>query len=81
VGGRALVTGTAEYVHWIDDTWGAAVFVDAGDAKDNFKEIKLAQGIGTGLRYKTPAGPIAIDIAYGKDVKKVRLDFSIGIAF
>lgn len=81
VGGRALVTGTAEYVHWIDDTWGAAVFVDAGDAKDNFKELKLAQGIGTGLRYKTPAGPIAIDIAYGKEVKKVRLDFSIGIAF
>jgi translocation and assembly module TamA len=81
VGGRALLTGTAEYVHWLQDTWGIAVFVDEGDAANTFADLKLEQGIGAGVRLKTPAGPIAIDLAYGKEVQKFRLDFSIGIAF
>jgi translocation and assembly module TamA len=81
VGGRALATGTAEYVHWLDGNWGVAGFVDEGDAAAQYSELKLQQGIGGGLRFKTPAGPIALDLAYGREVKKFRLDFSIGIAF
>lgn len=81
VGGRALVTGTVEYVHWLQENWGMAIFVDEGDAAATAPELKMAEGIGAGLRLKTPAGPIALDLAYGKDVKKFRLDFSIGIAF
>lgn len=81
VGGRALLTGTAEYVHWLENDWGVAAFLDEGNAADRFSQLQLQQGIGAGLRFKTPAGPIALDLAYGKQVKKFRLDFSIGIAF
>ncbi len=81
VGGRVLTTASAEYVHWLDETWGVAGFVDIGDAADTFTQLNLNQGIGLGVRYKTPAGPIALDVAYGRQARKYRLDFSIGIAF
>ncbi|MFZ6870450.1 autotransporter assembly complex protein TamA [Undibacterium sp. Di27W] len=80
-GGRVMATASAEYVHWLDQTWGAATFVDVGNAADNWRALSLKQGMGVGARYKTPAGPIALDLAYGRQTKKVRLDFSIAIAF
>lgn len=81
VGGRLLATATAEYVHWFDSTWGMAAFVDEGDAADTWSTLRMVQGVGSGVRFKTPAGPIALDVAYGREVQKWRLDFSIGIAF
>ncbi|PXX40048.1 autotransporter secretion outer membrane protein TamA [Undibacterium pigrum] len=80
-GGRVLATASAEYVHWLNSSWGAATFLDVGNAADNWRELNLKQGMGVGARYKTPAGPIALDLAYGRQAKKVRLDFSIAIAF
>jgi len=81
VGGRILTIASAEYVHWLKGNWGVAGFIDVGDAADRFKDLKMKQGIGLGLRYKTPAGPIAIDLAYGRQAHKVRFDFFLGIAF
>ena len=81
VGGRVMGTATAEYVHWLQGNWGVAAFVDEGDAADHLSTLRMVQGTGGGLRFKTPAGPIALDLAYGREVKKFRLDFSIGIAF
>ena len=80
-GGRVMATASAEYVHWIDNQWGAATFLDVGNAGDTWRTLSLKQGMGVGARYKTPAGPVALDLAYGRQVKKVRLDFSIAIAF
>ncbi|MFZ6658302.1 autotransporter assembly complex protein TamA [Undibacterium sp. TJN19] len=80
-GGRVLATASAEYVHWLNASWGAATFLDVGNAADSWREISLRQGMGAGARYKTPAGPIALDLAYGRQIKKFRLDFSIAIAF
>jgi translocation and assembly module TamA len=34
VGGRYLLTGSAEYQYWFKPPWGVAVFVDAGNAAD-----------------------------------------------
>ncbi|MFZ6689088.1 autotransporter assembly complex protein TamA [Undibacterium sp. SXout11W] len=80
-GGRVMSVVSAEYVHWLDRTWGVATFVDAGDAADNWRDLSMYQAFGIGGRYRTPAGPIALDLAYGKQTKKLRLDFSIAIAF
>lgn len=81
VGGRVLATASAEYVHWLSATWGVAAFVDEGDAADTWNSLRMQQGIGAGLRFKTPAGPIALDVGYAREVRQFRLDFSIGIAF
>lgn len=81
VGGRYLATGTAEYVHWFTSAWGGAVFVDAGDAADARDQLNANKGYGVGARWRTPAGPLAIDLAYGERDRKVRLSFSVSVAF
>ncbi|MBC3812304.1 autotransporter assembly complex protein TamA [Undibacterium aquatile] len=80
-GGRVMGVASAEYVHWLNSTWGVASFVDAGDAADSWKKFSLHKSLGVGGRYHTPAGPIALDLAYGLQTRKARLDFSIAIAF
>ncbi|MES2050023.1 MAG: BamA/TamA family outer membrane protein [Pseudomonadota bacterium] len=80
-GGRVMATASAEYVHWYGSNLGSAAFLDIGDAADSWPSYHAKQGLGVGLRYKTPAGPLALDLAYGKQSKKLRLDVSIAIAF
>jgi translocation and assembly module TamA len=80
-GGRYLVTASTEYDYWFKPPWGAAVFVDAGNAADNFSDLKPKVGYGVGARWRSPVGPIAVDVAYGKAVHKVRLHFSLGFTF
>jgi translocation and assembly module TamA len=81
VGGRYLATATAEYVHWLNDRWGAAVFTDVGDAADSIKEWEPLKSYGAGARFRTPAGPLALDLAYAERDRKFRLAFSVTIAF
>jgi translocation and assembly module TamA len=43
--------------------------------------IDLAVGYGVGARWRSPAGPLGIDLAYGQREGKLRLDFSLAIPF
>ena len=81
VGGRYLATATAEYVHWLNERWGAALFTDVGEASDSVKEWQALRSYGVGARYKTPAGPLAFDLAYAERDRKFRLALSVTIAF
>jgi translocation and assembly module TamA len=84
VGGRALAVGSIEYVKWLErfnGDWGVATFVDVGDAADRFNTLDFAVGAGLGVRYRTPAGPLAVDVAYGERERQVRVHFSVAIAF
>ena len=81
VGGRYLLTGGAEYQYWFRPPWGVAFFVDAGNAADKVKDLKPEFGYGVGARWRSPVGPINVDIAYGQAVRKARLHFSLGFTF
>lgn len=81
VGGRYLGILSAEVTHWLTDVWGAAAFVDAGDAYDTLHDIRLAMGYGLGARWRSPAGPIGVDLAYGQRVHSMQLHFSLSIPF
>ena len=81
VGGRFLGTGTAEYVHWLNEKWGGALFFDVGEATDTPKEWEALRSYGVGARYKTPAGPLALDLAYAERDRKFRIAFSVTVAF
>ena len=81
VGGRYLLTGSAEYVHWFSPSWGGALFFDVGDAADARQDLRANKGYGAGVRWRTPAGPLAIDIAYNDRDRKARLVFSVAVAF
>lgn len=80
-GSTMLAVFSAEYVRWLWDNWGAAVFVDAGDASDDLFSESLARGYGAGVRYRTLAGPLAVDVAYAERTNGVRVHFSVAIAF
>ena len=79
VGGRYLGVGSVEYIQWIKPDWGAAVFVDAGNAVDDLKAFDVALGYGVGARWRSPVGTINLDVAYGQKVDAWRLHFSAGI--
>ena len=81
VGGRYLAVASAEYVHWFRPQWGAAAFIDAGDAADDRDIFELKRGYGVGARWKSPAGPLALDLAWGQAERRVRLHLGIAIAF
>jgi translocation and assembly module TamA len=81
VGGRYLALASVEYTRWITDAFGAAVFIDAGDAFDRAPDFRLAVGSGIGLRWRSPVGPLRADIAYGERDHSFRLHFSVGFSF
>ena len=81
VGGRYMVVGSAEATYWFAGDWGAAAFVDAGDAFDDRDAIDIARGYGVGVRWRSPIGPFRADVAYGQRAGAVRLHFSVGFSF
>lgn len=82
LGGRFLATASAEYVHWINGgPWGVASFVDVGDASETRSDFDAKLGYGAGMRWRSPAGPLALDLAWGHDKQKLRVHFSVAIAF
>ena len=82
--GNALYTASFEIARPIlasmPSLWGAA-FIDAGNAADSFSALKPAVGLGVGVRWRSPVGPLRLDWAYGRETRKGRFHFSVGIAF
>ena len=79
-GGKNLLTGSLEYEHPMREQWGLAVFVDTGNAFNNFSDYELFTGVGVGLRWHSPIGPIRLDVA--QDVEQEfspRLHLSMGL--
>nr|WP_300752397.1 autotransporter assembly complex family protein [Janthinobacterium sp.] len=82
VGGRYMATASAEYQYWFLPKWAIATFYDAGNSADTVKgALTPKSGYGLGGRYKSPVGPINVDVAYGHAVHAYRLHFSLGFTF
>lgn len=84
--GRYLATGSVEWQRpiVINDKltdWESTVFLDAGAVADKPSELRAQVGVGAGVRWRSPVGPLQIDLAYGVAVKQVRLHMSVGFAF
>lgn len=80
VGGRYLMVGSAEYQYQFADRWRTAVFADHGNAVNDLFD-PLASGVGIGLRWISPVGPLRLDIAKGLNPEfggDWRLHFSMG---
>jgi translocation and assembly module TamA len=81
VGGRYFAILSGEYTRWLWEGIGLAAFVDAGNANDDAGDFRFALGYGAGVRVRSPIGPLRLDVAYGDEDGKVRLHFSVGLAF
>ena len=77
-GGKHLAVASAEFEHMFTPVWGAAAFVDAGDAFEDKFDARI--GIGAGLRWRSVVGPVRVDIAHGigSPEQSVRLHITIG---
>ena len=65
IGGTSLGAATVEFRQRFLSSFGAAVFLDAGEASATSAPFSgyLRMGAGAGIRYYTPFGPIRADIA------------------
>ncbi|WP_323016858.1 autotransporter assembly complex protein TamA [Castellaniella sp.] len=81
IGAPVLGVVSLEYTHYFTDILGANVFVDAGDAAPAFDQFDWHLGYGAGVAVRTPAGPFNVDLAWAQKDRRLRLQFSLGIAF
>lgn len=81
IGAPALGVASVEYTHYFTDVLGANLFVDGGDAAPSFRQFDWHLGYGAGLAVRTPAGPFFVDVAWAQKDQRLRLQFSMGIAF
>ncbi len=81
--GNTIFTTSLELAHPISPSypslWGA-VFIDSGRAANSFASLRPATGVGAGVRWRSPVGPLRLDMAWADELKRWRLHFSVGIA-
>jgi translocation and assembly module TamA len=84
ISGNVLLTASVEVARPIaaslPSVWGA-LFIDAGGAAEAWSGYKASLGYGTGVRWRSPIGALRADLAWGQEVKRLRLHLSLGIAF
>ena len=61
--------------------WEHTLFIDAGAVTNRPADLKPRYGVGSGVRYNSPVGPLQVDLAYGLDTKRWRLHLSVGATF
>jgi translocation and assembly module TamA len=84
--GRYIATASVEWqrpIRWNQQRtdWESAVFVDAGAISNDLQQMSAKIGYGVGARWRSPIGPLRIDLAYGQAVQKLRLHLSVGFVF
>jgi len=79
IGGRYLVAGSVEYQYSLTEKWRLATFVDQGNSFNNLELPSLKTGVGFGVRWVSPVGPLRLDLAKALDDDGgIRLHFSMG---
>ena len=81
IGSNHILTASVEAEFRVLRNWSGAVFVDVGNAFNDWSEPELKTGIGFGIRWYSIAGPIRIDIAQAQDFegRPWRFHFTIGV--
>ena len=77
-GGRYMFAGSLEYQYSIAERWRVATFVDQGNAFNSLTDT-MNTGVGFGLRWVSPVGPLRLDLAHAlHEDKGWRIHFSMG---
>ena len=84
--GRYVATGSIEWQrpivrNGLMTDWESAVFIDTGAVSNRVEEFSFKVGVGVGARWKSPIGPLQIDLAYGVSTEALRLHLNVGFVF
>ncbi len=84
--GRYMAVGSAEWQVPIRmnkrlTDWEGTLFVDAGAVANDPRDLQAQVGVGMGARWRSPVGPLQIDLAYGEATKAWRLHLNVGFVF
>ena len=84
IGGTAITAASVELRQRFGANLGAAFFVDAGQVSGSLRAVpdQFSIGVGAGVRYYTPIGPIRFDIAVPTkrmDSQQDKFEFYIGL--
>lgn len=85
-GGRYLAVASVEWqrpmaVRGNATDWESTVFADAGAVADRVGDLSPQVGVGAGVRWRSPVGPLQADLAYGLKAKALRLHLRLGFTF
>jgi translocation and assembly module TamA len=88
IGGTAILAGGVEFRQRFGLNFGGAAFIDAGQVSASLKPLPsvLRVGVGFGVRYYTPIGPVRLDVAvptehYSQDDDRFEIYVGLGQAF
>lgn len=62
IGGADKLAGSVEFDQQVFGNWSVAAFIDVGNAFNSFKDMSLKTGVGAGIRWYSPLGPIRFDV-------------------
>ncbi|RYY91617.1 MAG: outer membrane protein assembly factor, partial [Comamonadaceae bacterium] len=84
--GRFMVVGSAEWQRPMmrggrPSELENTLFIDGGAVADSVGDLRPRVGVGTGVRWKSPVGPVEAAIAYGVESRRLRLHFTAGFVF
>lgn len=85
-GGRYLAVASAEWQRPLVfggsvSDFESALFVDVGAVADRVADLHARVGVGAGLRWRSPVGPLQADLAYGVQAKQLRVHLRLGFTF
>jgi translocation and assembly module TamA len=84
--GRFMAMGSVEWQrpirrNGVETDFEHTLFVDGGAVSNTLDTLRPVYGVGTGVRWKSPLGPVQADLAYGVKPRKFRLHLNIGMTF
>ncbi|MBS0294310.1 MAG: BamA/TamA family outer membrane protein [Proteobacteria bacterium] len=85
-GGRYMAVGSVEWQRPISvrgnrTDFESAMFIDAGAVADKPGDLSPRVGVGAGLRWRSPVGPLQADLGYGLQSHQLRLHLRLGYTF
>ena len=84
--GRYLAVGSVEWQQpirrgGVETDFEGVVFMDAGAVADRVSDLDPSVGVGVGVRFRSPLGPLQLDLAYGLEPRRLRLHLNLGTTF
>lgn len=83
IGGNGLVLLNLEYRFPLFGAVGGSVFLDSGNVWRDWRDVdgRFRNGVGVGVRYLSPIGPLRLDVGFKLDRKPAESGYEIHFSF